>query len=148
MSKAGILMEHTDEYQLYSMQDVDTYTDKVDHLVDHLIDLFGDTENTIHSIDTLLKAIEVRLKKYTNRKNMIAHLTISKEQIDEQHILTKRQISVLSLVIKGLKNKEIAELLSISIKTVEKHRKDIMLRLKIDNFTELVQYAMRIGIVD
>lgn len=141
-------MEHTDEYQLYSMQDVDTYTDKVDHLVDHLIDLFGDTENTIHSIDTLLKAIEVRLKKYTNRKNMIAHMTISKEQIDEQHILTKRQISVLSLVIKGLKNKEIAELLSISIKTVEKHRKDIMLRLKIDNFTELVQYAMRIGIVD
>ena len=137
-------MEHTDEYQLYSMQDVDTYTDKVDHL----IDLFGDTENTIHSIDTLLKAIEVRLKKYTNRKNMIAHMTISKEQIDEQHILTKRQISVLSLVIKGLKNKEIAELLSISIKTVEKHRKDIMLRLKIDNFTELVQYAMRIGIVD
>ena len=79
---------------------------------------------------------------------MIAHMTISKEQIDEQHILTKRQISVLSLVIKGLKNKEIAELLSISIKTVEKHRKDIMLRLKIDNFTELVQYAMRIGIVD
>lgn len=141
-------MEHTDEYQLYAMQDVDTYTDKVDHLVDHLIDLFGDTENTIHSIDTLLKAIEVRLKKYTNRKNMIAHMTISKEQIDEQHILTKRQISVLSLVIKGLKNKEIAELLSISIKTVEKHRKDIMLRLKIDNFTELVQYAMRIGIVD
>ncbi|MCL1493170.1 MAG: LuxR C-terminal-related transcriptional regulator [Pseudanabaena sp. Salubria-1] len=141
-------MEHTDEYQLYSMQDVDTYTDKVDHLVDHLIDLFGDTENAIHSIDTLLKAIEVRLKKYTNRKNMIAHMTISKEQIDEQHILTKRQISVLSLVIKGLKNKEIAELLSISIKTVEKHRKDIMLRLKIDNFTELVQYAMRIGIVD
>lgn len=137
-------MEHTDEYQLYSMQDVDTYTDKVDHL----IDLFGDTENAIHSIDTLLKAIEVRLKKYTNRKNMIAHMTISKEQIDEQHILTKRQISVLSLVIKGLKNKEIAELLSISIKTVEKHRKDIMLRLKIDNFTELVQYAMRIGIVD
>ena len=130
------------------MQDVDTYTDKVDHLVDHLIDLFGDTENAIHSIDTLLKAIEVRLKKYTNRKNMIAHMTISKEQIDEQHILTKRQISVLSLVIKGLKNKEIAELLSISIKTVEKHRKDIMLRLKIDNFTELVQYAMRIGIVD
>lgn len=141
-------MEHTDEYQLHAMQDVDTYTDKVDHLVDHLIDLFGDTENTIHSIDTLLKAIEVRLKKYTNRKNMIAHMTISKEQIDEQHILTKRQISVLSLVIKGLKNKEIAELLSISIKTVEKHRKDIMLRLKIDNFTELVQYAMRIGIVD
>ena len=141
-------MEHTDEYQLYSMQDVDTYTDKVDHLVDHLIDLFGDTENAIHSIDTLLKAIEVRLKKYTNRKNMIAHMTISKEQIDEQHILTKRQISVLSLVIQGLKNKEIAELLSISIKTVEKHRKDIMLRLKIDNFTELVQYAMRIGIVD
>ena len=141
-------MEHTGEYQLYSMQDVDTYTDKVDHLVDHLIDLFGDTENAIHSIDTLLKAIEVRLKKYTNRKNMIAHMTISKEQIDEQHILTKRQISVLSLVIKGLKNKEIAELLSISIKTVEKHRKDIMLRLKIDNFTELVQYAMRIGIVD
>ena len=141
-------MEHTDEYQLYSMQDVDTYTDKVDHLVDHLIDLFGDTENAIHSIDTLLKAIEVRLKKYTNRKNMIAHMTISKEQIDEQHILTKRQISVLRLVIQGLKNKEIAELLSISIKTVEKHRKDIMLRLKIDNFTELVQYAMRIGIVD
>lgn len=99
-------MEHTDEYQLYSMQDVDTYTDKVDHLVDHLIDLFGDTENAIHSIDTLLKAIEVRLKKYTNRKNMIAHMTISKEQIDEQHILTKRQISVLSLVIKGLKIKK------------------------------------------
>ena len=79
---------------------------------------------------------------------MIAHLTISKEKIDEQHILTKRQISVLSLVVKGFKNKEIAELLSISIKTVEKHRKDMMQRLEIDNFTQLVQYAMRIGIID
>jgi DNA-binding NarL/FixJ family response regulator len=132
------------------MQDVDNYTDKVDHLVDHLIDLFlfEDTESTTHSIDALLKAIEVRLKKHANRKNMIAHLTISKEKIDEQHILTKRQISVLSLVVKGFKNKEIAELLSISIKTVEKHRKDMMQRLEIDNFTQLVQYAMRIGIID
>lgn len=144
------MMKHTDKYQLYSMQDVDNYTDKVDHLVDHLIDLFlfEDTESTTHSIDALLKAIEVRLKKHANRKNMIAHLTISKEKIDEQHILTKRQISVLSLVVKGFKNKEIAELLSISIKTVEKHRKDMMQRLEIDNFTQLVQYAMRIGIID
>lgn len=61
--------------------------------------------------------------------------------------LTDREKQVLKLVAEGHGNKEIAELLSLSIKTVMGHRANIMEKLGIHNRTELVKYAIRKGLI-
>ncbi len=59
--------------------------------------------------------------------------------------LTTREREVLKLLAEGKANKEIAELLYISIRTVQHHRANLMEKLKIKNLAELVKYAIRMG---
>lgn len=62
--------------------------------------------------------------------------------------LTSREREVMRLVCEGMFTKEIADALSISIKTVEHHRASIMRKLGLQNTVELVRYAVRIGLID
>ena len=62
--------------------------------------------------------------------------------------LTAREREVLRLIAQGLKNREIAETLSIAIKTVETHRTKIMQKLDLHNSAELATYAMRRGLIE
>ena len=61
--------------------------------------------------------------------------------------LTVREREVLQLIAEGRKTREIAELLYISIKTVETHRAHIMNKLDIHSTAELTRYAIRKGII-
>lgn len=61
--------------------------------------------------------------------------------------LTPRQREILQLIAEGQTTKEIAQLLDISIKTVEMHRAQLMDRLSIHDIAGLVRYAIRMGIV-
>jgi DNA-binding CsgD family transcriptional regulator len=61
--------------------------------------------------------------------------------------LTLRQREILQLVAQGQNTKQIANLLGISVKTVEAHRLQLMRRLKIDNIPGLVRFAIRTGLV-
>jgi len=62
--------------------------------------------------------------------------------------LTPRQRETLQLIAEGCSTKEIAHRLSLSVKTVETHRAQIMERLGIHDIPGLVRYAMRQGLVD
>ena len=62
--------------------------------------------------------------------------------------LTARERSILKLVAEGNGNKQIAGYLSISIKTVEKHRSSLMHKLGLRNAAMLTAYAIERGIVD
>ncbi|HKK09562.1 MAG TPA: response regulator transcription factor [Bacteroidales bacterium] len=62
--------------------------------------------------------------------------------------LTQREKQVLKLVGEGYTSKEIAEMLYISSKTVEKHRANLMNKLDIHNISELTLYAINKGIVE
>jgi DNA-binding NarL/FixJ family response regulator len=62
--------------------------------------------------------------------------------------LTARQHEVIRLLALGKTNKEVASALGISVKTAEAHRKNIMSRLKLKAFSELVRYAVREGIIE
>jgi two-component system response regulator NreC len=62
--------------------------------------------------------------------------------------LTARESEVLRLIAQGLKNREIADTLSIAIKTVETHRTKIMQKLDLHNSAELATYAIRRGLID
>lgn len=61
--------------------------------------------------------------------------------------MTPRQREILQLIAEGNSTKEIAFKLSISIKTVETHRKQLMERLNIFDIAGLVRYAIRLGII-
>ncbi|MDO3679865.1 response regulator [Paenibacillus ehimensis] len=57
--------------------------------------------------------------------------------------LTTRQKQIVRLTVLGYANKEIAEQLSISVKTVENHKTNIMQKLELDTKHELIQYAIK-----
>jgi DNA-binding NarL/FixJ family response regulator len=63
-------------------------------------------------------------------------------------VLTPREDEVLKLIAEGRSSKEIAAILSISIKTVERHRANILARLGMRDRTELTRYAIRAGLVE
>ena len=61
--------------------------------------------------------------------------------------LTNRERQVLKLVAEGKSSPEIAELLSLSVKTVEGHRSRIMAKLETHNVAGMVRHAIRIGLI-
>lgn len=61
--------------------------------------------------------------------------------------LTKREQEILGLVATGRSNKELAERLFISLKTVETHKTHILDKLGLKNSTELVKYAIKHNII-
>ena len=61
--------------------------------------------------------------------------------------LTKREREILKLIAEGYKNKEIADYLCISVKTVEKHRANLMKKLDLHSAAALTAYAMERGLV-
>lgn len=65
---------------------------------------------------------------------------------DELDRLSPRQRQVLQLVARGFTSREIAQHLTISVKTVETHRANIMSRLGVRNVTGLVRFAVEIGL--
>jgi len=69
----------------------------------------------------------------------------SDEEIAE---LSPREMEVLSLIAQGETNKKIASLLFVSIRTVEKHRENIMRKLDIHSAVGLARFAIEKGIVD
>jgi DNA-binding NarL/FixJ family response regulator len=62
--------------------------------------------------------------------------------------LTSREAEVLQLIAEGAPNKQIAAELNISIKTVEKHRQQVMNKLNIHDIAGLTRYAMSRGIIE
>lgn len=101
----------------------------------------------------LLQAIEVVIsgKMYLSPSitSVVMDQMISPTLPDErpsETLLTLREREVLGLVAEGLSSKEVADRLCVSPKTVETHRSRIMKKLAVDNFADLVKYAIREGI--
>jgi len=61
--------------------------------------------------------------------------------------VTARERQILKLIAEGYTNKETADMLCISVKTVETHRSNIMRKLDLHNTSELTSYAIRKGLV-
>lgn len=66
---------------------------------------------------------------------------------DAYDLLTPREREVLQLVAEGKSNKEVANLLNLSVYTVETHRSNIMQKLNLKGVPELTLYAVRKGII-
>ena len=62
--------------------------------------------------------------------------------------LTNREQEILQLIWSGLKNKEIAQRLKISVKTVEAHRATMMKKVRVSNTAQLLKAAIQGGMID
>ena len=62
--------------------------------------------------------------------------------------LSNREREVFQMIAEGLSTKEIAEILCVSISTVKTHRSNIMEKLQMENLSQLIKFAIELGLVD
>ncbi|WP_047043021.1 response regulator transcription factor [Vibrio mexicanus] len=100
----------------------------VDALKDGAQDFFQkpvDVEKLVVAIDTALTSSEKRFHTLQDEMALNA--------------LTKREKEVLDLVIKGMKNQQMADELCVSLRTIEVHRSNVMKKLEVKNVAALIQ---------
>ncbi|MFI6655350.1 response regulator [Streptomyces sp. NPDC050523] len=85
-------------------------------------------------------AVTALIRNYLNR---VRHGEETPDQI-----LTPREEEVLKLVAEGHSSKEIADLLFISVKTVQRHRANLLQKLGLRDRLELTRYAIRAGLIE
>lgn len=78
-------------------------------------------------------------------RDYISLITVKDEGSISQ--LTSREREVLQLIAEGNRTREIAEVLSLSIKTIETHRRRIMKKLSLSTVADLTRFAIREGLV-
>jgi DNA-binding NarL/FixJ family response regulator len=76
------------------------------------------------------------------------HLEKTSDGEQAREILTPRELEVLKLIAEAHSSKEIAQILVISVKTVERHRANILEKLGMRDRVELTRYAIRRGLVE
>jgi DNA-binding NarL/FixJ family response regulator len=76
------------------------------------------------------------------------HLEEKGDRGQVREILTPRELEVLKLIAEAHSSKEIAQILVISVKTVERHRANILDKLGMRDRVELTRYAIRRGLVE
>jgi DNA-binding NarL/FixJ family response regulator len=90
---------------------------------------------------------EIFLSPGISKHVLSAYLSRPEGQTNSLDLLTPRQREILQLIAEGKSSKQIAQLLSASVKTVESHRASLMERLDIHDVAGLVRYAIRQGLV-
>jgi DNA-binding NarL/FixJ family response regulator len=98
------------------------------------------------AIDAVARG-EIFLSPQISRHVIDAFLNRTGDQASSLEQLTPRQREILQLIAEGKSNKEIAQLLDASVKTIESHRASLMERLDIHDLAGLVRYAIRHGLV-
>lgn len=106
------------------------------------------------AFEELATAIRVVMARKTYLSHEIAHVVVkdyvqgggSKDDLSVFSVLSPREREVLQLMAEGKTNRQIAEALNVSLKTIETHRQQIMNKLEIHNIVELTKYAIREGL--
>lgn len=114
--------------------------------------------NTISSTDIdgyLLKDTDpetliVSIKKIVSKNEKVFYKDFQKvENFDfNKNIVSKREKEIINYISKGKTTEEIAEKLCISKRTVETHRKNIFIKLKVNNTAGLIKTSITLGLID
>ncbi|MBL0744776.1 response regulator transcription factor [Chryseolinea lacunae] len=139
-SKAVILSMHDSEEYVLQALDAGAYgyllkdTDK-NEFIKALKQIHGGTKYFSGGVSNVLANRLLHTKPYTSAP--------APTQKDDQYHLTKREKEILGLVIDGKHNKEIADSLSKSVRTIETHRFNIMKKLEVNNAVDMVNKAVK-----
>lgn len=85
---------------------------------------------------------------FTPRASTVVVDRLREKEEPAQPALTTREAEVVQLLAEGKSNKEAAHILGISSRTVENHRAQIMQRLNVRSYSDLIRYAIRNGIIE
>ena len=113
------------------------------YLVKHV-----DVTELITAVNAVYRG-ESYLSPSVSKKVIDEYIRKAEENMGEDSLdyLTSREREVLQLIAEGHTNKEIGDLLSISVKTVEAHRANLMGKLDLHSTAELTRYAIRKGVI-
>jgi DNA-binding NarL/FixJ family response regulator len=115
---------------------------KLSELVEIGVDgLFSKATNN----DALYAALPKVLR---GSRQIASHITDLLEETPKISPLTDRERQCLNLIVAGRSNKEIGELLGISVKTVDRHRTSLMQKLDVHSVAQLIALALREGLID
>ena len=108
----------------------------------------AEPKELLHAIQVVISG-EVFLSPAVTKSVLKALFTTKDKAEDEKHgKLTSREKEVLRLAAGGQTNREIAQTLVLSIRTVEKHRQSVMRKLGLSKRVELMKFAIRKGLLD
>jgi DNA-binding NarL/FixJ family response regulator len=117
------------------------YLKKIYSNKDQLIETLTAMDYACHScISTLAVAY---FNQKSSKMTKLLQLDLPKNKLVENYGLTSREFEVLKRIVDGYKNREIADTLKISIKTVEHHRANLMLKLELRNVADLIKFAVQ-----
>ena len=85
---------------------------------------------------------------FTPKASTVVVDRLREKEEPAQPALTTREAEVVQLLAEGKSNKEAAHILGISSRTVENHRAQIMQRLNVRSYSDLIRYAIRNGIIE
>jgi two-component system, NarL family, response regulator NreC len=95
-----------------------------------------------------LELVEAVRRASAGHQYLPAAVTIGLDDDAERAVLSPRETEVLRLMALGNTNREIAEQLSLSVRTVETHRAHVQQKLGLEGRSELTRYALGNGLID
>ena len=103
----------------------------------------------ISAIHAALKG-EIYLSPSISHKVIEDYISLKKESYQENlyNRLSNREREVFQMIAEGTSTKQIAEILFVSPSTVKTHRANIMEKLEMNNISQLIQFAIHLGIVE
>lgn len=126
-----VLSMHTDEHYFQTMKDLD---------VDGFIIKESDYNELELAINTVKKG-----GKYFSQQLLLNLIDLKNEK--NLNALTPREIDIVKLLSLGLSTLEIADKLNLSVRTIEKHRSELLLRTQSANSISLIIYAIKNGLI-
>ena len=107
-----------------------------DSLKEELVQAIHVVNDNVYYMNSIVSDILMDSKTYEKSENS-----------NPLHLLTSRQVEILKLIAEGYTNLTISSLLNISVKTVEKHRSDLISKLKVQDTASLIKLAIRYHLI-
>ncbi len=104
----------------------------------------------IHAIESAIEG-DTYLSPSISRKVIEDYVSLKKTKSSREELYSKlsnREREVFQMIAEGRSTKEIAEVLFVSVSTVKSHRANIMEKLEIDNLSQLIHFAIDLGLVE
>ncbi|MFZ4400721.1 MAG: response regulator [Bacteroidales bacterium] len=107
-------------------------------------------EELVLAIKTVYEGNEYLAKSITSsvmKTYMVRSMLGKSGKLKNGQELSNREIQIIKLLAEGLRYKEIADRLNISVRTIESHKKSILEKLELNSIVDIVKYAIKHGII-
>jgi len=107
-------------------------------------------EELVTAIKTVLSGEKYFSPQVSDRliNDLFSKKDREQSSVEQDVHLTQRELQIIRMIAEDLTNQEISERLSISLRTTETHRRNIMLKLKVNSVVALVRYAFKHDLIN